>query len=42
MRGSGGMFVHSARFVERHRRSPNDELSIFGQEKTGRRCAWRG
>jgi type I restriction enzyme M protein len=32
---SGGMFVHSARFVERHRRSPNDELSIFGQEKTG-------
>jgi type I restriction enzyme M protein len=32
--GSGGMFVHSARFVERHRLSPNDELSIFGQEKT--------
>jgi type I restriction enzyme M protein len=33
--GSGGMFVHSARFVERHRRSPGDELSIYGQEKTG-------
>lgn len=29
------MFVHSARFVERHRRSPGEELSIFGQEKTG-------
>jgi type I restriction enzyme M protein len=33
--GSGGMFVHSARFVERHRRSPGEELSIYGQEKTG-------
>jgi type I restriction enzyme M protein len=33
--GSGGMFVHSAHFVERHRRSPGAELSIFGQEKTG-------
>ncbi len=33
--GSGGMFVHSAHFVERHRRSPGEELSIFGQEKTG-------
>lgn len=32
--GSGGMFVHSARFVERHQRSPGTELSIFGQEKT--------
>jgi type I restriction enzyme M protein len=32
--GSGGMFVHSACFVERHRGSPGDELSIFGQEKT--------
>jgi type I restriction enzyme M protein len=32
--GSGGMFVHSAHFVERHRRSPGDELSIYGQEKT--------
>lgn len=32
--GSGGMFVHSAHFVERHKRSPGDELSVFGQEKT--------
>lgn len=33
--GSGGMFVHSAHFVERHKHSPGEELSIFGQEKTG-------
>src|SRR3954454_11625317 len=33
--GSGGMFVHSEHFVERHKRSPGAELSIFGQEKTG-------
>lgn len=33
--GSGGMFVHSAHFVERHRQSPGEELSIYGQEKTG-------
>ncbi len=33
--GSGGMFVQSAHFVERHHRSPGDELSIYGQEKTG-------
>lgn len=33
--GSGGMFVHSGHFVERHRRSPGEELSVFGQEKTG-------
>jgi type I restriction enzyme M protein len=33
--GSGGMFVQSAHFVERHKRSPGDELSIYGQEKTG-------
>ncbi len=33
--GSGGMFVHSAHFVERHRESPGAELSVFGQEKTG-------
>jgi len=31
--GSGGMFVQSAAFVERHRRSPTRELSVFGQEK---------
>ena len=33
--GSGGMFVQSAYFVERHRRDPGQELSIYGQEKTG-------
>src|SRR3954470_21322092 len=33
--GSGGMFVHSAHFVERHKHSPGDELSLFGQEKAG-------
>jgi type I restriction enzyme M protein len=33
--GSAGMFVHSAHFVERHKQSPGEELSIFGQEKTG-------
>jgi type I restriction enzyme M protein len=32
--GSGGMFVQSAAFVERHKKSPISELSIFGQEKT--------
>jgi type I restriction enzyme M protein len=32
--GSGGMFVHSAHFVERHKQSPGQELSIYGQEKT--------
>lgn len=32
--GSGGMFVQSAAFVEHHRKNPNTEISIFGQEKT--------
>ena len=31
--GSGGMFVQSARFVERHSGKPNDEISIYGQER---------
>jgi type I restriction enzyme M protein len=31
--GSGGMFVHSAEFVRRHKKSPTRELSIFGVEK---------
>jgi len=31
--GSGGMFVQSARFVERHKRNPSTEISIYGQEK---------
>jgi type I restriction enzyme M protein len=30
--GSGGMFVHSAEFVRRHRRAPEKELSIYGIE----------
>ena len=29
------MFVHPSQFAERHRRSPGEELSIDGQEKTG-------
>lgn len=32
--GSGGMFVQSARFVEEHQENPDEEISIFGQEKT--------
>ncbi|WP_376694555.1 type I restriction-modification system subunit M [Wenzhouxiangella sp. EGI_FJ10409] len=31
--GSGGMFVHSAEFVERHHKAAIDEISIFGTEK---------
>lgn len=31
--GSGGMFVQSAKFVARHRGSPNSDLSVFGQEQ---------
>ncbi len=31
--GSGGMFVQSARFVEKHQKNPSDEISIYGQEK---------
>lgn len=33
--GSGGMFVSSADFVSEHNKNASDELSIFGQEKTG-------
>ncbi len=32
--GSGGMFVHCAKFVSRHSGSPSRELSIYGHEKT--------
>ena len=32
--GSGGMFVQSANFVERHKKNPSTEISIYGQEKT--------
>ncbi|WP_434985628.1 type I restriction-modification system subunit M [Vreelandella zhaodongensis] len=31
--GSGGMFVHSAEFVQRHHKSAVDEISVFGTEK---------
>jgi type I restriction enzyme M protein len=31
--GSGGMFVQSARFVEKHRRGATDRLSVYGQER---------
>jgi len=31
--GSGGMFVQSAAFVERHLRNPSEEISIYGQER---------
>lgn len=30
--GSGGMFVHSAKFVNRHKREAGQELSIYGCE----------
>lgn len=31
--GSGGMFVQSARFVQRHKKNPGAEISFYGQEK---------
>jgi type I restriction enzyme M protein len=31
--GSGGMFVQSARFVENHKKNPNAEIMVYGQEK---------
>ena len=31
--GSGGMFVQSARFVERHRQNPGEQISLYGQER---------
>lgn len=31
--GSAGMFVQSARFVENHKKNPNAEISVYGQEK---------
>ncbi len=32
--GSGGMFVQSAKFVERHKKKPSSEISVYGEEKT--------
>lgn len=31
--GSGGMFVQSAKFVERHKKRPSSEIMVYGQEK---------
>jgi type I restriction enzyme M protein len=31
--GSGGMFVQSAAFVERHKRNPGSDISVYGQER---------
>ena len=31
--GSGGMFVQSAKFIQRHKQNPNDQISVFGVEK---------
>lgn len=31
--GSGGMFVQSAHFVERHKKNPTSELTVYGTEK---------
>ena len=31
--GSGGMFVQSANFVQRHHRTATDEISVYGVEK---------
>ena len=31
--GSGGMFVQSARFVENHKKNPNAEIMVYGQER---------
>lgn len=33
--GSDGMFVSSADFVSNHNKNASEQLSIFGQEKTG-------
>ncbi|WP_457096837.1 type I restriction-modification system subunit M [Lysobacter sp. P5_B9] len=33
--GSGGMFVQSAAFVQRHHKSATRELTVFGTEKAG-------
>lgn len=33
--GSGGMFVQSAEFVQRHQKRASEELTVFGTEKAG-------
>ena len=32
--GSGGMFVQSARFVQRHQQNPSTDISIHGQDRS--------
>ncbi len=32
--GSGGMFVQSAKFVERHKKRASSEIMVYGEEKT--------
>ena len=39
--GSGGMFVHSAHFVERHRQSPATSCRSTGRRRRPRRSGWR-
>lgn len=34
--GSGGMFVQSANFISKNHKSANEEISCYGQEKTGK------
>ena len=31
--GSGGMFVHSGKFVKRHKKEPDKEIAIYGVER---------
>jgi len=31
--GSGGMFVQSARFIQRHQQDPSAKISLYGQER---------
>jgi len=36
--GSGGMFVQSTAFVQRHQRNAATELTVFGTEKSADIC----
>lgn len=38
--GSGGMFVQTAEFVKRSGAEPNEEISVYGQEKTEETVKW--
>jgi type I restriction enzyme M protein len=39
--GSGGMFVQSAAFLERHKQNPSAAIALFGQRRWLRRCLCR-